>query len=397
MSYSEEKIHPMGNKIKHVYFIFFLVTFLTILTFTADLSQNSGELCSKCHSMRPQYYTWQASSHSNMGCIDCHTYEGFQGAYSLAQDMVRWTYAEVTQSYILPIRLFRGVDDNVCFTCHSFNREATVPGNLIIPHDAHTDSRVRCVSCHSAVAHGDIAKRAITRKIDISQWDEDEGLQQMARSLVQTNKTECMSCHYRRKVTTSCEACHGELLLPEYHEVQGFEKNHGYEASVELQDCNFCHGWTGPKKMEVTERTKLIDYSRNNRFCLSCHRVRPESHGGDVFKSTHGNAINTGQRETDGCIICHDLNTTDLPVVTQVSCSSCHPAKHSKNWRQGHMPMVPPGQGIQQSCFMCHSANTCLNCHYFPGYASRRSNVPVLDDFDDFGGLPAGPDGLFGN
>lgn len=388
---ANEHIHPLGRRTKYIYFMLILVTFLTILTFSMDVTQNSGEMCSKCHSMRPQYYTWKASSHSNMGCIDCHTVEGVRGAYDFAKDLARWTYSEVTKSYVLPIRLFRGVDDEVCFRCHSFKREASVPGNLIIPHEAHTDKRVRCVSCHSAVAHGDIAKRAITRKIDIKQWDEDLGLQQMAKSLVHTNKADCMSCHYRRKVTTDCIACHGEILLPEYHKPSTFVKQHGREAREQLADCNFCHGWTGPKKMVVDDKTKLVDYSRNNRFCISCHRVRPESHGGEQFKETHGLPINAGLREAVGCLVCHDNNLKDLPKATETTCSSCHPAKHKNNWRQGHMPLVAPGEKIQPTCFFCHSETSCLSCHYIPGYTGGYSSAPILDDST---GLPEGPGGL---
>lgn len=382
----EEKTSPLGRRTKYLYFVLILVTFLTILTFAMDVTQNSGEFCSKCHSMRPQYYTWKASSHSNMGCIDCHTVEGIRGAYGFAKDLARWTYSEVTKSYILPIRLFRGVDDKVCFSCHSYNRQASIPGNLIIPHEAHTDKRVRCVSCHSAVAHGDIAKRAITRKIDMKKWDEDLGLQEMAKSLVHTNKAECMACHYRRKVSTECEACHGEITLPEYHKPATFNANHGPDARKQLSDCNYCHGWTGPKKMAVDEKTSLVEYSRNNRFCISCHRVRPESHSGDMFKQTHGRSVISGQRDSGGCLVCHDNNLADLPQATAVSCGTCHPSRHGKAWRARHFPPLNAGEPLSGLCMMCHSAETCLFCHYLPGYNTGAGGAPALEEYSNFSG-----------
>lgn len=384
----ERKTHPLGRRTKYIYSTLLLVIFLTIFTFTLDLNQNSGELCSKCHSMKPQYYTWQASSHNNMNCIDCHLGEGIEGAYTLAKDLTRWTYSEVTKSYILPIRLFRGVDDEVCFSCHNYNREQSIPGKLIIPHEAHTDKRVRCVSCHSAVAHGDIARRAVTRKIDIEKWDEDEGLQQMARSLVSTNKSECMSCHYRRKVTTECASCHGQMDLPDYHDVNGFESNHGAAVRERLEDCNKCHGWTGPKKMVVNEKTHFIGYSRENRFCISCHRAKPDSHADDRFKSTHGNLLTVQGKSKDNCFTCHDNNVVDVPQVTMITCATCHPSKHGTAWRDRHMPPIPPGKALNPTCMLCHSAESCLSCHDLPNYQWPQSNAPVLDDFDTLPEFP---------
>lgn len=391
---NSEKINPMGNKMPYVYAMLLLVIIVTIFSFSADVTQNSPEFCSQCHTMKPQYYTWQASSHDKMNCIDCHTVDGLQGTYGFVKDMTRWTYSEITKSYILPIRLFRGIDDEVCFKCHSYNREASVPGNLIIPHESHTDRRVRCVSCHSAVAHGDIAKRAVTRKISTQNWDEDIGLQEMARSLVQTNKAECMACHYRRKVTTDCIACHGEMKVPDYHAVDGFASYHGLEARELLEDCNFCHGWTGPRKMVVDERTKLIEYSRSNRFCISCHRVRPENHGGDEFKFQHGQDIKVGLRSENDCLICHDNNVVDLPIVVEITCSSCHPAMHGKNWRDSHMPKVAYDEHISAKCITCHSSATCLGCHYVPGMNMGGPGAPILDNFDALPQFPGSTDSM---
>lgn len=383
-----EKKHWPGRTFgKYAFLAVFVVTFLTILTLTMDVSQNSPEFCAKCHTMKPQYYTWKASSHSQMGCIDCHTVEGAVGAYRFAKDLARWTYSEVTESYILPIRLFRGVEDEVCFRCHSFNRQATVPGSLIIPHEAHTDKRVRCVSCHSAVAHGDIARRGVTRRIASDQWDKDQGLQQMARSLVQTNKADCMSCHYRRKVTTDCIACHGEMLLPDYHNAADFTWNHGDEAKEMLADCNFCHGWTGPRKMVADEKTNLVEYSRSNRFCISCHRVRPQSHGEALFNETHGRSISEGRRDSEGCLVCHDNNAAELPQASTVTCVACHPSKHGRDWRERHSPPLAPGERLSNLCFMCHYAEGCLSCHYLPGYSAvGGGGAPVLDEFNSVPG-----------
>ncbi|MHB1255991.1 MAG: hypothetical protein ACYCXI_07180 [Dethiobacteraceae bacterium] len=43
--------------------LLFLVV-MTFLVLLGDFSSNPAGLCGACHTMRPYYYTWQASSHS---------------------------------------------------------------------------------------------------------------------------------------------------------------------------------------------------------------------------------------------------------------------------------------------------------------------------------------------
>jgi nitrate/TMAO reductase-like tetraheme cytochrome c subunit len=381
---ANEKHHPKGNKIKYVYFLLLLVTFITIFSFSADVTQNSPEFCVTCHTMKPEYYTWKVSSHSQMGCIECHTEGGVEGVYNFAKDMTRRTYSEITKSYVLPIRLFRGVDDDICLRCHSYNRQASVPGNLIIPHEQHTDKRVRCASCHSAIAHGDIARRAVTRKVDFTAWDTDAGLQEMARELVQPSMDNCMSCHFRRKVSTDCVICHTDMTGPDNHFEENFSETHGIYAQSDLADCNFCHGYNGPKKMQVKENTSVTAYSRENRFCISCHRQKPDSHSGGTFKTTHGNLLAVQGKSQNNCLTCHDNNvTSDMPKITEISCSSCHPSRHGSGWRVAHFPRLLPGQELSSYCLTCHSEPTCLACHDLPWYLPADSGVPAIDNFSE--------------
>lgn len=386
MQKSEHGPPPPGGQKKQVFLVLLLVTFLTMLVLTADITQNSPEFCSRCHTMKPEYYTWKASSHSNFGCTECHRGEGARGAYNFARDLLRWTHAEITGSYIRPIRLFRSIDDDVCFRCHTYNRQTTASGDLIIPHEQHTDRRVRCVSCHSAIAHGDIARRSVTRKIDYADWDKDQGLQEMARELVQPSMDDCMACHYRRRVSTECGVCHENMTGPDHHRLPDFAYNHGTFAREELADCNFCHGYTGARKMQVRENTTVLVYTRQNRFCLSCHRVRPESHGGgEMFRITHGQRVKAGVKREDDCLVCHDNNVVDLPVAAQTTCAGCHPARHGSAWRDRHLPKVAEGEHISYRCLNCHAARTCLGCHYVPGISAPRPSAPVLpEDFSEY-------------
>lgn len=375
-------IHPPWERRRTLYIVLGFVMFLAIVVLFVDIEENSPQLCAACHTMRPEYYTWQASSHSQLGCVECHRGEGLGGQVELLSGLARMAESAVLENYVMPIRMFSSIDDQTCFKCHTYNRQATVSGDLIIPHEDHTGSRVRCASCHSGVAHGDIAKRGITRKIDPGEWDKDQGLQAMARELTQPNMDTCMSCHYRRRITTDCAACHTDMFGPDSHQLADFAVNHGSWARAELQDCNFCHGYVGPKKLVVKEDTNFIEYTRNNKFCISCHRQKPDSHQQTAFMDVHGKSITRGEKQKDGCMVCHDNNISHIPKATETTCSSCHPASHGKNWRNGHMPFVPPGQRLSYECLTCHSSTQCLSCHYLPGY-SDNNGTPTIFDPDD--------------
>lgn len=375
-------MYPPWRKKLVICTVIALVMFLAITVLLVDIEHNSAEFCSSCHTMRPEYYTWKASSHSKVNCVDCHRGDGFRGTVEFVTSLARMAESQVLKNYVTPIRMFRSIDDDTCFRCHSYKRQATVSGDLVIPHEDHTTSRVRCASCHSAVAHGDIAKRRITGKIRPEQWDKDTGLQEMARELTQPNMDTCMSCHFRRRITTECAACHTDMYGPEHHKRDTFTVAHGDFAREELADCNKCHGYVGPKKLVVQENTDFVRYTRDNKFCISCHRQKPESHETSNFFDMHGKSITRGEKEKAGCMVCHDNNVSDIPKVTDTTCSSCHPATHGKNWRNGHMPAVTPGQKLSYECLTCHSAVTCLSCHYLPGYTDETP--PSGYDPDDF-------------
>ena len=380
-------IYSPNKRMKMALLVFLIVTIGTIFMLMMDIEQNSPQFCSSCHTMRPELYTWEASTHSNVGCIECHRDPGVGGQVQMLVDLARMAESTVFKSYVTPIRKFRSIDDERCFQCHSYNRQASASGDLIIPHEDHTSSKVRCASCHSGVAHGDIAKRKITAKVDYKQWDTDKGLQEMARELSQPSMDTCMSCHYRRKITTDCAACHTDMFGPDNHRFDDFDVAHGQFAREELQDCNFCHGYVGAKKMAVKEDADIVEYSRNNAFCLSCHRTEPDSHQTRAFSEGHGRLITSGGKEKSSCLVCHDNNVQDLPQATNTSCATCHPSSHGKNWRGRHSPALEPGVKLNGSCFSCHSETTCLSCHYLPEYSEwlwgPKPETPATD-FDPF-------------
>ncbi|MDW7651237.1 MAG: hypothetical protein SCM57_07885, partial [Bacillota bacterium] len=107
-----------------------LVIFVTIFVFSIDLDQNSGEMCGSCHSMQPQYLTWQVSSHQNVGCAECHADTGISGNFQLIKDLGRYTFREVSNTYMTPIRMFIKIEDERCLRCHNTDRQVSSMGDI---------------------------------------------------------------------------------------------------------------------------------------------------------------------------------------------------------------------------------------------------------------------------
>ncbi len=57
--------------------LLFLALFFSVGVFGLEAT-SSSKFCSSCHEMKPEYYTWKASSHSEVDCVNCHTEPGIK-------------------------------------------------------------------------------------------------------------------------------------------------------------------------------------------------------------------------------------------------------------------------------------------------------------------------------
>ena len=359
---------------------FGVLLFLCVMAFLVllgDFTGNPAGLCGACHTMRPHYYTWQASSHSQQSCLDCHADPGLRGTAKLLRDLARFTYTQATGSYILPIRLLAGVGDETCLRCHTFNRGTTATGDLIIPHADHSDGQVRCVACHDGVAHGNIGRRRVALEIPSASWDLPEGRRQMDRLFTAAPKEDCMSCHFNRRLALSCQDCHEDDKTPEDHLADDFIMTHGSLAR-EMPNCYHCHGFDARgRKIKVSPGENLTAYTRRNDFCLDCHRQRPPSHQPDFRNHRVAAVVNL-----DSCMICHDNQPQAyLPEASILYCGACHPSPHRDGWQELHNrrrrgAKIFPGQGLDDTCFQCHARDRCLACHIPPPAAE----TPIVEN-----------------
>lgn len=312
-----------------------------------------SNFCSSCHEMQPEYSTWSASVHSQIGCVDCHIEPG---PINLMKDklgaMVQ-VYKHLTTSYDSPIEYpvaKKGpVKNEQCLKCHSENRQYAIPGDIVFSHDKHLAQGANCVDCHSGVAHGNVAERGESKAsvIPFKQWTTATGTQQMVPKYSSPTMETCIKCHTERKQTTSCTSCHSAISVPDSHKDNtNWQISHGTAARADINSCDKCHsyGFTQPigdKKMDADQ------YAKTNTFCLDCHLKTPASHGNladETWINNHKTSIQP--KGIEGCLACHDLKPGANPAATnnleegkpsenkpknelvnKVYCTQCHGSK----------------------------------------------------------------------
>ena len=110
--------------------------------------------CMNCHIMKPQFDSWQKSSHHTVaGCVDCHLPHDFIGKYiAKAENGYNHSKAFTLQGFHEPILLTEKnsrILQQSCLECHYDFVHELVRGG------ATDDELVRCIHCHQSVGHGE--------------------------------------------------------------------------------------------------------------------------------------------------------------------------------------------------------------------------------------------------
>jgi nitrate/TMAO reductase-like tetraheme cytochrome c subunit len=359
--------------------ILFLALF-SIIGFTGLEATSSSKFCSSCHEMQPQYYTWKASSHSEVDCVSCHIEPGAKNlAKSKANGIVE-LYKKKMDTYIAPIKMPSLIPDEACERCHNMkNRNVNTSGDIIIPHTKHKEEEIKCVQCHSGTAHGEISDRKVTYKSDYGKWNEKLGALTMSDTkFIRPQMDTCMECHEARKATLECKACHETTMVPKSHKTESFKAGgHGKIQPSKLKYCEQCHSYMSTEKYDLFKEDPVYQtylkngttsssstvtvpqYAKTNTFCKNCHGKRPSSHNIPAFMTKHG----TLSKDTQRCFTCHENRITSASPVTKVQCSTCHKSRHKVTWRKGHPINLPENQKYNKSCLKCHIEKTCASCH----------------------------------
>ncbi|WML59058.1 NapC/NirT family cytochrome c [Neobacillus sp. PS2-9] len=340
---------------------------------------SSSEFCASCHEMKPQYYTWKASSHSEVECVNCHIGPGAENIVKAKGNGLVEFYKKEKDTYIAPIKMPNLIPDEACESCHNMKyRDVTPSGDIIIPHTKHKTEGIKCVQCHSGTAHGKISDRKVTYKSDYGKWDEKLGSSLMNdKKFTSPQMDTCMECHEARKATLECKACHETTMVPKNHKTEEFKSGgHGKIQPSNLKKCEQCHSYMSTEKYDLfkedpvyqrflngdtknSTKVTVAQFAKTNSFCKECHGTKPNSHKISSFMTEHGRL----SKDTQKCFTCHDnRNVSDSPVTT-VQCASCHPSSHRDTWRDRHPFKVPENQKYNKTCLKCHVEKTCNRCH----------------------------------
>jgi len=195
---------------------------------------NHPPFCATCHTIRPSYESWTASSHKAVTCVDCHVRPGVEGfiedkAYAGLKDVAIYLFGTPTA----PHNLQAAVSSDVCLGCHRAVlrvseiavRDLPPPVRdvgLIMSHRKHLEAFAKrgqgegCTTCHARVVHDKPIKGypiVIPRghvALDGKPYvDHPEGSRLRKAALA-----DCVRCHdgkaeHQGKVLSKkCETCH---------------------------------------------------------------------------------------------------------------------------------------------------------------------------------------------
>ena len=110
--------------------------------------------CMNCHIMRPQFDSWQKSSHHNLAtCVDCHLPHDILGKYiAKAENGFNHSKAFTLQNFHEPIQITKKnsrILQKNCIECHRTFVHELVSDNRI------GSNSMNCVHCHRSVGHGE--------------------------------------------------------------------------------------------------------------------------------------------------------------------------------------------------------------------------------------------------
>jgi cytochrome c nitrite reductase small subunit len=206
-----------------------------ILAGAAVRLTNFPKFCASCHTIRPSYESWVASTHREVTCVDCHVRPGIGGflhdkVYAGLKDVAIYFLGTPTDAH----DLYGPVASEVCIGCHHAilrvsevaTRDLPPPVKdvgLIMSHRKHMEAFAKrgegegCTTCHSRVVHGKPIKGypiVIPRghvSEDTKPWFPEHP---QGSRLRQAAMADCFRCHdgkaqYDGKILSKrCDTCH---------------------------------------------------------------------------------------------------------------------------------------------------------------------------------------------
>ena len=205
---------------------------------------NAPKFCASCHTIKPSYDSWVASTHKDVTCVACHvrpTLEGF-----IQDKVIKGTHDVWVTLFGTPKRpedLKATVHSEVCLSCHRnmlrISEIATrdLPGplkkaGLIMEHRKHMEAFQKrgkgegCTTCHGTVVHGNPYKgyRIVVPRghVKLDELSPAENAAIEASMVKAYRGADCFLCHDGkteydgRVLNRKCLTCHLSENLSEY-------------------------------------------------------------------------------------------------------------------------------------------------------------------------------------
>ena len=327
---------------------------LVLMTGGAAWYTSRPVFCNSCHIMEPYYKSWQASSHKNVTCVQCHFPPSIGGEvrgkllglvqllkYVTASNGPRPT-AEIPDESCLrsgchETRLLSGHVD-----FHGINFDHT-------PHlqTGRRGKTLRCTSCHSQIVQG---------------------------SHMTVTTTTCFLCHFKdqpfNQQLSACTHCH---QIPQQPFYLGGGKKFAFKHDLALQngvDCKNCHS-------DLIRGNGDVPRER----CLSCHNREGDLARINDHEFMHQKHVT--EHKVD-CIQCHTpilhtLNPHKLQDAT-ADCQSCHPRHHQEQIAllEGRGAIFPTPAGANtapQANRMVDVRISCPTCHKIKEISSTGTEI----------------------
>lgn len=349
---------PNRNPLRRYGTVFGLVFLFLLFLGGSMWVTSTPAFCRTCHEMRPEYYTWEVSDHSQVTCVRCHIGPGTENFARHKISALNQVYLHVTGRYLLPLELKEPLSNETCLQCHTDQWERTASGDIKMPHKTHLAQGVACTDCHLGVAHGRIAERTQTIDGQFLSWSDARGRSNMVRPFRISGMKECMDCHTARDASRQCEACHKKLIRPENHLAASWASEHGKQALADIDACDQCHSYS-LGMVRVRASNPVAEYARTNTFCSKCHVTRPEGHD-QAWSYGHGAPARA--MGVAGCQVCHESTPPrKAQGVARSYCNQCHQKAHDLPGTTHPIPL-PPGPPTT-ACARCHSLRACGKCH----------------------------------
>lgn len=349
----------------------------------------SPKFCGSCHIMDTYIESWETSTHSQVGCMECHFEPGLKGA--LWGKWKAQSHVVMMITGMAPPRPHTQISDVSCLRqgCHSTEElaqsELTYKG-VKFSHGSHLGdlrrvSQLRCVTCHSQIVQGEHLTVTESTCFICHFYDRENAghlaecetchVQTKAKIYIDANISLpfvhqdyldrgvlCGQCHFDiifgdgHLKDNICVQCHAEprILLGQYSPAE-IHKDHVTDHKVECFRCHseIYHGIARPTSPYLQVQTATGDGARSpgprgfgayhyDTNCVKCHSF-------DQHRVKRLMYMGTGATEV-----------ADVPspmYLAHADCGSCHIA------------LTRTPEGVRQTLRLSYDEviKSCSDCH----------------------------------